>query len=294
MLPRSGRRTPGPACARAVLAVLAVGALCPLAGPATAAPSDQPGGTSGVLDSRALDRLQQRAAEVQTGLQAQQGEVAAARDAMARAEAEVVAAEAVLAGVEGELEIHQREVAGYGAAVYRDGAAITPLTLLLSGGDPGEVLAAMGFLDVVDAHAAEVIGIAEAQRQAALAEQRRAAAALAEARARADEVGARVAELEAPAGAVTEELDAALGEVDRQLARLQQEQVEVNSRTAATWQAYLAELAAAGVAAPPAAALRNPPGGLPPGMVPVAAADGSAQRGAAQVPRQPSSLLVLV
>ena len=293
MLPRSGRRTAGRAGARAVLVLLVGGVLCPVAGPAAAAPSDQPGGTSGVLDSRALDRLQQRAAEVQTGLQAQQGEVAAAREAMAEAEAEVAAAEAVLAGAEGELAVHQREVAGYAAAVYRDGAAFTPLTLLLAGGDPGEVLAAMGFLDVVDAHAAELIGIAEAQRQAALAEQRRAAAALDEARARADEVGARVAELETAAGAVTDELDAALGEVDRQLARLQREQVEVNDRTAANWQAYLDELAAAGLGSLPAAALRDPPGGLPAGLVPVAAGDGSALRGAAQLPRRPSSLLVL-
>ena len=43
---------------------------------------------------------------------------------------------------------------GYASALYRDGGALTPLTLLLSGGDPGDVLSAMGFLDVVDAHAA--------------------------------------------------------------------------------------------------------------------------------------------
>jgi cell wall-associated NlpC family hydrolase len=290
MLPRSRRTT---AAAAVFAAVVAAALVVPLAGPAAAAPSDQPGGTSGVLDSRALDRLQQRAAEVQTGLQGQQAQVIAAREALAEAEAAVAAAEAVLAGAEGELAVHQREVAGYAAAIYRDGGAITPLTLLLSGGDPGDVLAAMGLLDVVDAHAARLIGSAETLRQAALAEQRAAAAALGEARGRADEVAARVADLEAAASAVTAELDEALGEVDRQLARLQQEQAEVNTRTAANWQAYLDELAAAGVVAPPAAALRDAPAGLPAGMVPVGASDGSAQRGAAQVPRQPTSLLVL-
>jgi cell wall-associated NlpC family hydrolase len=294
MLPRSRRCARRTTAAGAVLAAVAAVALAvPLAGPASATPSDQPGGTTGVLDSRALDRLQQRAAEVQTGLQAQQGEVTAAREALAEAEAAVAAAEAVLAGAEGELAVHQRDVAGYAAAIYRDGGAITRLTLLLSGGDPGEVLAAMGFLDVVDAHAARLIGSAETLRQAALAEQRRAAAALEEARSRADQVAARVAELEAAASAVTAELDEALGQVDRQLARLQQEQEQVNTRTAANWQAYLDELAAAGVVAPPAAALRNAPAGLPAGMVPVGASDGSAQRGAAQVPRRPTSLLVL-
>jgi cell wall-associated NlpC family hydrolase len=293
MFPRSRQRVPGTAV-RAVLAALAVVTVSvPLAGPADAAPSPQPGGTSGVLDSRALDRLQERAAEVQAGLQAQQAEIAAARDAMAGAEAAVRAAEAALAGAEGELAVHQQAVAGYAAAIYRDGGAVTPLTLLLSGGDPGEVLAAMGFLNVVDAHAAEVIGVAEAQRQAALAERGRAEAALAEARSRADEVAARMAELEAAASAVTDELDAVLSEVDRQLALLQQEQVDVNTQTATNWQAYLDGLTAAGVVAPPAAALRSSPSGLPEGLAPVAASDGSAQRGAAQLPRQPTSLLVL-
>ncbi len=294
MQARSRRRTPAMTAARAVLAALAVVAISVgLAGPATAAPSDQPGGTSGVLDSRALDQLQKRAAEVQTGLQEQQGEVTAAREAMAEAEASVTAAEKVLDAAEGELAVHQRAVAGYASAIYRDGGALTPLTLLLSSGDPGEVLSAMGFLDVVDAHAAEVIAVAEAQRRAALDERGRATAALEEARRRADEVAARVAELEAAASAVTDELDAALGEVDRQLAQLQREQVDVNTRTAANWQAYLDGLTAAGVVAPPAAALRNPPAGLPEGMVPVAASGGGAQPGAAQLPRQPSSLLVL-
>jgi cell wall-associated NlpC family hydrolase len=290
MLPRSPWRTRGTAglVAAAVSALVLAGA-----GPAGAAPSDQPGGTSGVLDSRALDELQKRAAEVQSGLQAQQGEVAAARDALTQAEQAVAAAQAVVDDAEGVLAGYQDVVAEYASALYRDGGALTPLTLLLSGGDPGDVLSAMGFLDVVDAHAAEVIGAAETMRQAALEEKRRAGEALAQAQARKDEVASRVAELEAAADAVTEELDAALGDVDKQLAQLQREQVDVNTRTAANWKAYADQLTAAGVVAPPAAQLKNAPAGLPPGMVPVAAADGGAQRGAAQVPRQPSSLLVL-
>jgi cell wall-associated NlpC family hydrolase len=295
MLARSRWRTPWTTAARVLTASLAAVALAAAvgAGPAAAAPSDQPGGTSGVLDSRALDDLQQRAAEVQSGLQAQQSEVAAAREALTQAEQAVAAAEAVLNDAEGELAGYQDVVAAYASAVYRDGGALTPLTLLLSGGDPGDVLAAMGFLDVVDAHAAKVIGAAEEQRQAALGQQQRAKAALDQARAREDEVSARVAELEAAAAAVTEELDQALGAVDRQLAQLQQEQIDVNNRTAANWRAYLDQLTAAGVVAPPAAQLLNSPGGLPAGMVPVAATGEGAQRGAAQLPRQPSSLLVL-
>lgn len=290
MLPRSPWRTRGTArvVAAAVAALLLAGG-----GSAVAAPSDQPGGTSGVLDSRALDELQKRAAEVQSGLQAQQLEVAAARDALTQAEQAVAAAQAVVDDANGELAGYQQVVADYASAIYRDGGALTPLTLLLSGGDPGDVLAAMGFLDVVDAHAADVIGQAETMRQAALEQQQRATAALDQARARQDEVSARIAELEAAAAAVTDELDAALGDVDRQLAQLQAEQIDVNNRTAANWKAYVDQLAAAGVVAPPAAQLRDAPAGLPAGMVAVASAAGGAQRGAAQLPRQPASLLVL-
>ncbi|HEY4625630.1 MAG TPA: hypothetical protein VIH01_06400, partial [Blastococcus sp.] len=222
MVTRSRWRTRG-AVARTTLALLAVAGLA-AAGPAAAAPSDQPGGTSAVLDSRALDRLQQRAAEVQSGLQEQQAAVAAARGELSVAEQAVAEAEAVVSDAEGELAVHRAAVARYAAAVYRDGA-LTPLTLLLSGAGPGDVVSAMGFLDVVDAHAADVIGAAEALRQVALDQQQRAAAALAEARERADAVATRVAELEAAAAAVTDELDEVLGTVDRQLARLQQEQL---------------------------------------------------------------------
>jgi hypothetical protein len=276
-----------------VAALAALALAVPLAGPAMAGPSDQPGGTSGVLDSSALDELQQRAAEVQADLKAQQAEVTEAREAMAEAEAAVTAAEAAVSDAEGELAVHQRVVATYASAVYRDGGALTPLALLLGGGDPGDVVAAMGYLEVVDRHAADVIGAAEKLRRAALDQQRRANAALGRARERADEVSARVAELEAAAAAVTDDLDDALGEVDRQLARLQREQLDVNDRTAANWKAYVDQLTAAGVTPPPAAALKDPAAGLPAGLVPVGASGGGPQRGAAQLPRRPTSLLVL-
>jgi cell wall-associated NlpC family hydrolase len=292
MLPRSRWRARD--AVRVVVApCLAAALVLTSAGPSAADPSDQPGGTSGVLDSRALDELQQRAAEVQGDLQEQQAEVADARQALAEAERAVADAEAVLDDAEGVLAGYQDVVAEYASAVYRDGGALTPLTLLLSGGDPGDVLSAMAFLDVVDAHAAEVIGAAETQRRAALDERERAGAALEQARGRQEVVAARVAELEAAAAAVTDELDDALGEVDRQLSQLQQEQLDVNERTAVNWRAYLDQLTSAGIVPPTAAQLRDPVAGLPAGLVPVAASGGGAQRGAAQRPGQPTSLLVL-
>jgi cell wall-associated NlpC family hydrolase len=292
---RSRWRTPRRPSAQlaAALAVAALALSVPLAGPAAADPSDQPGGTSGVLDSTALDQLQQRAAQVQSGLQKRQAEVVAARQQLTDAQAQVQTAQQALSAADGVLARKQAVVARYAAAAYRDGGTLTPLTVLLQGGDPGDVLSAMGYLQAVERHTGDVLGDAERQRQAALADQRTAQAALDRAKARADDVQRQVDRLQAQAEAVTDELNRALGVVDSQLARLQKEQVDVDTQTAANWQAYLGQLTAAGITPPPAAALRDPARSLPAGLVPVAAHAGGAQAGAAQLPRRPSSLLVL-
>jgi cell wall-associated NlpC family hydrolase len=277
----------------AVLGAALVLAGAGVPGAALAAPSQQPGGTTGVLDSAALEDLQQQAADVQTDLQHRQAEVvdaAAQRDA---AQAAAEAASGAVTAADGVLAQRQAEVARYAAAVYRDGGGPSALSLLLRGGDPGDVVAALGYLDVVDRRAEELLAAAEDQRQRARAEAAAADQALAEAARRADAVTDRVGQLETAAAAVTDRLDRALQAVDRQLAQLHQEQVTVNTNTAANWRAYLDQLAAAGVVPPPAAALRNPLAGLPAGLVPVGAAAGGAQPGAAQLPRQPTSLLVL-
>jgi cell wall-associated NlpC family hydrolase len=275
-----------------VLATAAV-VLVPLAGPAAADPSNQPGGTSGVLDSTALDQLQQQAAQVQSGLQQRQAEIVTAQQDLAAAQAQVQTAQAVLAATEGALAQRQQVVARYAAAAYRDGGALTPLTVLLSGGDPGDVIAAMGYLEVVDRHTAGVLAEAEVERRAALAAQAAAQGALAQAQHRADEVQAQIDRLEAQAAAVTDQLDRALGAVDSQLVQLQQQQKDVDTQTAANWRRYLDQLRAAGITPPPASALLDPASSLPAGLVPVAAHAGGAQAGVAQRPGQPSSLLVL-
>src|SRR3954453_2150531 len=163
---------------RAALPVVVLAAVLALAAPALAEPSDQRGGTSGVLDSSALDELQQRAAEVQKGLQRRQAEIAAAQQDLAAAQQQVDAARAAFDQTQGVLAERQAVVAQYAAAAYRDGGTVDPLTVLPDSADPGEVITAMGYLDAVDRPTAVVVAAAEQQRQAALDDQRRAQAAL--------------------------------------------------------------------------------------------------------------------
>jgi cell wall-associated NlpC family hydrolase len=273
--------------------VVALAVLLLPATPAAADPSDQPGGTTAVLDSTALERLQERAAEVQADLMHHQSRVIEARAALAAAETAAADAESAIAEADAELARLRAVVAEHASAVYRDGGEVTPFGLLLSGADPGDVVRAVGYLEVVERHAGQVVAAAEEQRQAAEARRAAAAEALETERERAQQLAGEVTELEATADAATAALEAAVADVDRELARLQDAQVRVNEETAAGWRAYLAELAAAGVTPPPASALRAPESGLPERLVPVGAAAGGAQRGAAQLPRQPSSLLVL-
>src|SRR4051812_8796669 len=295
MLPRSRWRTRRrwTACLPAVVAAAVLALGVPTAAPALADPSDQPGGTSGVLDSSALDELQKRAAEVQSGLQQRQAEITKAQQDLAAARQQVDAAKAAFDQTQGVLTERQAVVAQYAAAAYRDGGTLTPLTVLLDGADPGDVIAAMGYLDAVDEHTGVVVAAAEEQRRAALADQQRAQAALDQAQQRADAVQHQIDELEAQAAAGTDELDQALSGVDTPRAQLKKEQPEVNGKTAPNCQASPAQPTAAGITAPPAAALRDPASSLPTGLVPIAAHSGGAQAGAAQLPAQPTSLLVL-
>jgi cell wall-associated NlpC family hydrolase len=286
---RSGTTALGAVLAGALLALAVLAA----PGTAAAAPSDQPGGTTGVLDSAELTALQDQAADVQGDLQERQATVTAAQDRLASAQQVADAAAAEVAAADTVLTQQQVAVSRYASAVYRDGGAPTALSLLLAGGDPGDVVSALGYLDVIDTGTDAVLQAAEDRRQQALAQQASADAALSDSRTEADAVAAQVGELEAAAASVTSRLDEALGVVDRQLAQLQAEQLQVNADTAAAWQGYVDQLAAAGVLPPPAAALRDPVAGLPAGLVPVGGSTGAAQPGAAQLPRQPTSLLVL-
>ena len=290
MAVRAGRVTRGGATLLAAAAlVLAIGG----APVALAGPSDQPGGTSGVLDSQALEQLQAEAARVQADLRARQADVAAAEQRRDQARATADTAAAALADAERVLAERRQVVADYAAAVYRDGGGPSPVGVLLTGGGPGDVVEALASLEAVERHTTGLVAAAEDQRRQSADAAHAAQTALSAAEAATQQVDAEAERLRTTAAAVTDRLDRALQQVDRQLAELQQQQVDVDDRTYANWRAYLQQLADAGVTPPPAGQLRDPVAGLPAGLAPVGASGGGAQPGAAQLPRTPNSLLVL-
>ncbi|WP_448607895.1 D-alanyl-D-alanine carboxypeptidase family protein [Geodermatophilus sp. URMC 60] len=275
------------------LGVVALAAVLSSAPPAAADQTGRAGATASLLDSPELDELQRRAAEVQAVLQERQSRVVAAREALAAAEAAAVQAEADIVAADAELARARADVARHASAVYRDAGEVTPLSVLLSGGGPGDVVAAGGLLDAAERHAAAVVTAAERRRQEAATRRAEAERTRETARVRAAQLTTETAELEAAAAAASRDLDVAVAAVDRQLGRQREEQRAAGRQAAADWHGYLDELAAVGVAPPPAAALRDPTAGLPDGLAPVPASGGGAQAGAAQLPGASDPLVVL-
>jgi cell wall-associated NlpC family hydrolase len=269
--------------------VVALAAVLSSAPPAAADPVVA---TASLLDSPELDELQRRAAEVQADLQERQSRVVAARQALAAAEAAAAQAEADIVAADAELARARAEVARHASAMYRDAGEVTPLSVLLSGGGPGDVVAAGGLLDAAERHAAAVVAAAERRRQEAAARRAEAERTREAARARAAELTTETAELEAAAAAASRDLEAAVAAADRQLGRQREEQRAAGRQAAAQWQGYLDALAAAGLAPPPAAVLHDPAAGLPDGLAPVPASDGGVQAGAAQLPGASDPLVV--
>lgn len=262
-------------------------------GIALADPSDQPGGTSGILDTPELDALQAQAAEVQTTLQDRQAAVADVLTRLREAERIAVVSASARHEADDTLAARQDALSGYSAAIYVDGSAPDELRMLLDGQGAGDVVAALGYLDAVRSyHQGGLAAAARARADAAAAEQA-ANVAVDRVRAEAAVLQDEAARVEQAASDVTDQLTAALSRVNEQLAELQAAQVQVNAETAARWSTYLAQLAAAGATPPPVATLMDPARSLPAGLVPIGASNGGANPGAAQLPRQPSSLLVL-
>lgn len=260
---------------------------------ALADPSDQPGGTSAVLDTPELDALQERAGQIQGQLQDRQAAVADILARLETAQADAVTAQTARREADSGIAAQQHTIADYASAIYRDGSAPDELRLFLTYRTPGDMVAALGYLDAIRSYHEHGLADAERARRQAVSADNQAAASLAAVEAEAASLQSEASRVEEAAAAVTDELTAALAVVNAQLAALQQAQLEVNARTAAQWQNYLAQLSAAGVVPPQIGELLDPARALPQGLVPVGLSTGGANPGAAQLPRVPTSLLVL-
>ncbi|HEV7649662.1 MAG TPA: NlpC/P60 family protein [Actinophytocola sp.] len=151
----------------------------------------------------------------------------------------------------------QDDVDAYSAAVYVTLAQPSEIRALMSGG-PENFLDGSGLLDRLRAD--QNVRLTGAIRRQASAEraERTASRALADAADRRDRLDDRTADASERAAAVSAELSGMVADTDAAVVTAQRDQRQRNDRTAASWRAYLATLAKAGVVPPPAAALRDP------------------------------------
>lgn len=286
-----------------VLVVLAFLLGMPVTGTAQPPPPDESGVAPGVQaadprpDSAFADpqvaALQRQAADVQTELAGLQDRVRSVQSELDLARAELVAAGGTRARADAAVAAQQREVDRYVSGVFTGFGPPSSLRALLAASETGEVLDGL-----------ELVGVLRTDTDrrfaAALADQREAARAERAATAAERAVAARDAELTGAVGdakdravGLSAELNTALAATNAAVVALQEEQRRRNEETAANWRRYTDQLAAAGIVAPPAAALRDPLR-LPAGLGPLAGVGGLPLPGAAQaVAPDGAGLLVL-
>ena len=215
------------------------------------------GGTSGVLDSRALDELQQRAARgAARASQAQQGEVAAARRAMTKAEQAVAAAQkpwsttprAARRLPAGRRRLRVRALPRRGRAHAADPAAVAGATRATSSPRWASSTSSTPTRPRSSVRPRPCGG--GAGRAAAGRARRWTRAGAARPRSPPGVPIWRRRRPRSPTSSTRRSSD-----VDKQLAQLQKEQSTSTPRTAANWQAYVDQLTAAGVV--PAAGARS-------------------------------------
>jgi len=129
---------------------------------AFADPSAQPGGTSAVLDTPELDALQERAGQIQGQLQDRQAAVADILSRLESAREQALEAQTARREADVGLAARQHAIAGYASAIYRDGSAPDELRLFLTYRSPGDMVAALGYLDAVRSFHEQ--GVADAER----------------------------------------------------------------------------------------------------------------------------------
>jgi cell wall-associated NlpC family hydrolase len=232
--------------------------------------------------SPAVADLQRQATSVQDELTTLQTDVLAAQATSDAAAADLAAADADLAAAQSGVDSDQGAVDAYTRSLWTDLGPPSAAKVLLTADSPDAVLDGLDLVASVREQQNRVLTEAMGVRASATTARDAAAAPTQTARDAAAELATREGDARGRASALSADLGRALSAVDAQVVALQQAQQARNTETAANWQTYLDTLAAAGIAAPPAARLRDP-AVLPTGLQPlVSRSTGTTQPGVAQ------------
>lgn len=212
--------------------------------------------------------LQRRASSVQDELTTLQTDVLAAQAAGdASAAADLAAADAGLAQAQSGVDSDQGAVDAYTRSLWIDLGPPSAAKVLLTADSPDAVLDGLDLVASVREQQNQVLTGAMGVRADAAAARGDASARADTATAAAAALATREGDARGRASALSADLGRALLAVDAQVVALQQAQQDRNTETATNRQGFLDTLVAAGIAAPPAAQLRDPavlPSGLQP------------------------------
>lgn len=299
----------GPAVLTALTALALVGGLstAPVAGAQDGAPDSgdsrveagvAPG--AGVPDPRpgeafadpAVAELQRTAAEVQAELGGLAGAVRAAQDELNAATAGLREARSERAAAETTVAAQQQEVDEFAKSVFAAMGRPEEVRLLLTATDAKDLLEGSAMIDQLRSDQDDRLGRALRRHRAAVEAERVAAGVERTAAGRTAELDRLRGDAVNRADAISSELRAPIEAANAAVVAQQRAQRKRNAETAANWKDYTDRLAAAGITAPPAAALRDPDS-LPAGLDALSGADGEPQAGVARADVDGSRLLVL-
>ncbi|SDC49046.1 D-alanyl-D-alanine carboxypeptidase family protein [Actinokineospora iranica] len=248
-------------------------------GPGAQAPDTRPG--EAFADPKVAE-LQRTATDVQRELADLSDRVRVAEDELRAAAGRVGEAKSARADADRVVAAQQTEVDEYSAALYSALAQPSALQVLLTAGSPEDFLQGTSLIGRVRADQDARLADAVRRQSAAIEAENAATGAERSAAERKADLDRRTADASNRAAAVSSELRGKVDDTNAAVVAQQQAQAERNRKTAANWKAYTDKLAAVGVVAPKAAALRDPTR-LPPGLQSVPGADGKPQAGVAQV-----------
>lgn len=175
----------------------------------------------------------------------------------------------------------QDEVDAYSAAVYSTLAQPSEIRALLTAATPEDFLGGSELVERLRVNQNDRLTAATRRQRAAIDAERVASGAEQTASQRKSDLGRRNDDATNRAAAVSSELRGFLADTNAAVINQQRGQQDRNTSTAASWRVYTDRLAALGIVAPPAAALRDP-ARLPPGLQQVPGSAGP-QPGIAQV-----------